>query len=156
MNRLRHPERDPVSPVQSHPPRPLRIVASGTLFLTHTLSLSSHPAPTSVTRAHAVNRTRGGGVSVVLKTLVQLGACAGGVGSGEAGPPQLWIPQLVDAQLVAPLAGNEEGRTLMRELESDGVSLRHCKVWDGASVPTAWVLHAGVSRVMSSSKKIFL
>jgi len=31
----------------------------------------------------------------------------------------------------------------VRELEADGVSTRYCKVWEGASVPAAWVLQSG-------------
>ncbi|KAH9059654.1 hypothetical protein EDB87DRAFT_1620735 [Lactarius vividus] len=48
MSRLRP------SPTPTLPPstRPLRVVAVGTLFLTHTLSLPSHPAPAKTIRAH--------------------------------------------------------------------------------------------------------
>jgi hypothetical protein len=44
--------------------------------------------------------------------------------------------------LVASLGGAQEARALARELEADGVSTRYCKVWEGAAVPAAWVLHA--------------
>lgn len=45
--------------------KPLRIVASGTLFLTHTLSIPSHPAPSTVVRAHSVEKARGGSANTV-------------------------------------------------------------------------------------------
>ncbi len=45
--------------------------------------------------------------------------------------------------LVASLGGAQEARVVTRELEADGVSTRYCKVWEGAGVPAAWVLHAG-------------
>lgn len=49
----------------------------------------------------------------------------------------------VDAALVAPLGGNDEGKSLMQDLESEGVSTRYCKIWDHAGIPAAWVLDAG-------------
>lgn len=103
--------------------RPLRVVASGTLFLTHTLSLPSHPEPASATRAHSVTRARGGSASTCLSILAQ-------------------FPN-VDAMLVAPLGGNEEGQMIIRDLESERVSTRFCKIWENAGVPSAWILHAG-------------
>jgi len=103
--------------------RPLRIVASGTLFQTHTLSLPSHPSPSTAVRAHSASRVRGGSASSLLSLLAQFPS--------------------VEALLVAPLAGNDEGVRILRELEREGVITRYCKVWDGAGVPTAWVLHAG-------------
>jgi ketohexokinase len=49
----------------------------------------------------------------------------------------------VDALLVAPLAGNDEGVMLKRDLERANVNTRFCKVWEGANVPSAWVLESG-------------
>ena len=103
--------------------RPLRVVASGTLFLTHTLELPTHPQPNSVLRASTVLRSRGGSASTCLSILAQFPA--------------------VEALLVAPLGGNEDGRKLIRDLERERVSTRFCKVWEEAGVPSAWVLHAG-------------
>lgn len=103
--------------------RPLRIVASGTVFLTHTLTLPTFPAEGSVTRARNVSRARGGSVANVLAVLGQF--------SG------------VDALLVAPLAGNSEGGMLARDLKREGVNTKYCRVWEGASVPSAWVIEAG-------------
>jgi sugar/nucleoside kinase (ribokinase family) len=103
--------------------RPLRIVASGTLFVTHTLALPTHPSPSTVIRAHAVSKSRGGSASTLLSLLAQF--------------------PCVEALLVAPLAGNDEGTMILRDLEKEGVTTRYCKIWDGAGVPTAWVLHSG-------------
>ncbi|KAJ6576467.1 hypothetical protein DFH09DRAFT_1149483 [Mycena vulgaris] len=102
--------------------RPLRIVASGTLFLTHTLSLPTHPAPSTVVRAHSVTKSRGGSASTLLSLLAQFSQ--------------------VEAFLVAPLGGNDEGKMILRDLEREGVTTRYCKVWKGAGVPSAWVLEA--------------
>lgn len=103
--------------------RPLRIVASGTLFLTHSLSLQSFPTESSGIRAQSVSRARGGSASNVLSALGQFAG--------------------VEALLVAPLGANDEGRMLMHELEAEGVNTKYCKIWDGASPPSAWVLQSG-------------
>ncbi|KAH9840621.1 uncharacterized protein C8Q71DRAFT_701856 [Rhodofomes roseus] len=108
----------PTNPTQ----RPLRVVASGTLFLTHTLELPTHPQPNGVLRASTVVRSRGGSASTCLSILAQFPA--------------------TEALLVAPLGGNEDGRKLIRDLEREHVSTRFCKVWEEAGVPSAWVLHA--------------
>jgi sugar/nucleoside kinase (ribokinase family) len=110
-------------------PRPLRIIAVGTLFLTHTLWLPTYPSPSTVTRAHSVSNARGGSASCLLSLLAQFNGA----------------PGLIDPQLVAPLGGNEEGKMIMRELEREGVGIRYCKVWKGAGVPTAWILKSGAS-----------
>lgn len=102
---------------------PLRVVACGTLFLTHTLSLASYPEPSAIVRAHSVTRARGGSAGTCLSILAQF--------------------QSVDALLVAPLGGNEEGRTIISDLEREGISTKFCKVWEQSGVPSAWVLHAG-------------
>lgn len=49
----------------------------------------------------------------------------------------------VEAMLVASLGNNDEGKMVISQLECEGVSTRYCKVWEGASVPSAWVLHSG-------------
>jgi hypothetical protein len=46
-------------------PKSLRIVASGTLFVTHTLFVPSYPAPSTEVRAHSVEKARGGGANTV-------------------------------------------------------------------------------------------
>ena len=63
MTKLRREPRDDNS--SSPAGKQLRIVASGTLFLTHTLSLPCHPAPSTVIRAHSVHKTRGGSANMV-------------------------------------------------------------------------------------------
>jgi hypothetical protein len=119
MSRLR-PSPSPTLPPST---RPLRVVAVGTLFLTHTLSLPSHPAPAQTIRAHEYVRSRGGSAPSILCVLSQLNA------------DKCW--------LVASLGGAQDARVVTRELEADGVSTRYCKVWEGAGVPAAWLLHAG-------------
>ncbi|KAF9468068.1 hypothetical protein BDZ94DRAFT_1279970 [Collybia nuda] len=100
----------------------LRIVASGTLFLTHTLSLPSHPAPSTVVRAHSVEKARGGSANTLLSLLAQFPS--------------------VESVLVAPLGGNDEGKMILRDLENEGVITRYCKIMNGAGVPSAWILHS--------------
>jgi hypothetical protein len=104
----------------------LRIVASGTLFLTHTLELPTHPAPSTVHRAKSVSKSRGGAAAACLSILAQFPG--------------------VDAKLVASLSNNDEGKMIINQLEQEGVSTRYCKIWERASVPSAWVLHAGMGQ----------
>ncbi|KAF8638279.1 hypothetical protein AX17_002300 [Amanita inopinata Kibby_2008] len=108
----------PLSPLA----KPLRIVASGTLFLTHTLTLPNHPTPSSIIRARSVEKVRGGSANTLLSVLAQF--------SG------------VEAVLVAPLGGNDEGKMIISDLQREGVNTHYCKVWPDASVPSAWVLHS--------------
>ncbi|KAJ2914067.1 hypothetical protein MD484_g6336, partial [Candolleomyces efflorescens] len=102
--------------------KPLRVVASGTLFLTHTLSIPCHPGPSSAIRAHSVEKARGGSANLVVSLLAQFAN--------------------VDVVLVAPLGGNEEGKAILKDLENEGVTTRYCKIWNDAGIPTAWILHA--------------
>ncbi|KAI0266591.1 Ribokinase-like protein [Russula aff. rugulosa BPL654] len=125
MSRLRPSPTPTLSPSA----RSLRVVAAGTLFLTHTLSLPTHPGPTQTVRAHEYARSRGGSAPAVLSVLSQLHV------------DKCW--------LVASLGGAQEARAVARELEAEGVSTRYCKVWEGAGVPAAWVLHAGDSNNQS-------
>ncbi|KZP23798.1 hypothetical protein FIBSPDRAFT_918986 [Athelia psychrophila] len=119
MARLRQgQEMQTVYPYQ----RPLRIVASGTLFQTTTLSVPFEPTPSEAARAHSVEKTRGGSANIILSVLAQFSS--------------------VDAILVAPLGGNEDGQAILRDLEREGVNTRFCKIWDEYGVPSAWVLHA--------------
>ncbi|KAL0580984.1 hypothetical protein V5O48_001076 [Marasmius crinis-equi] len=121
MARLRKGSQDTQN-IPSSFTKPLQIVASGTLFLTHTLSVPCHPAPSTVVRAHSVEKTRGGSASMVLSLLAQFPS--------------------VDTALVASLGGNDEGQALVHELEKEGVMTRFCKTWRDLGVPSAWVLHA--------------
>ena len=122
MARLRRDTQDSTG-ATTH--RPLRVVASGTLFVTHNLGLPTPPNPNSAVRAHSVSRVRGGSAGTCLSIIAQFPA--------------------VEASLVAPLGGNEDGRRIIAELEAERVSTRYCKVWPEAGVPSAWVLHAGES-----------
>ena len=97
--------------------RSLRVVAAGTLFLTHAFSLPTHPGPMQTICAHEYARSRGGSAPTVLSFLSQLYA------------DKCW--------LVASLGGMQETRALACELEAEGVSTR-CKVWESAGVPAAW------------------
>lgn len=106
------------------PAPPLRIVASGTLFVTHTLILPCHPAPSAVVRAHSVEKSRGGSAATLVSLLAQFPG--------------------TEAALVAPLGGNDEGNMIIKELEREGVSTRYCKIWKGLGVPSAWILQSGL------------
>jgi sugar/nucleoside kinase (ribokinase family) len=103
--------------------RPLKVVASGTLFYTHSLGVNTHPEPGGASRAHSVAHTRGGGASCALSLLAQF------IG--------------VEALLMAPLGGNEEGQVVLEQLRKEGVSTQLCKIWENAGVPSAWVIQAG-------------
>lgn len=56
----------------------------------------------------------------------------------------------VEAVLVASLGGNDEGKMILRDLEREGVMTRYCKIWKDSGVPSAWVLHSGLSFNVSS------
>lgn len=103
-------------------PKPLRIVASGTLFLAHTLTVPTHPAPSSVIRARCVKKIRGGSANIVLSLLAQF--------SG------------VEPVLIASLGGNDEAKMVTNELEKEGVNTHYCKVWPNSGVPSAWIIHS--------------
>jgi hypothetical protein len=70
MSRL-GPSPTPTSPLST---RSLRVFAAGTLFLTHTVSLPSHPGPAQIVRAYEYVRSRGGSAPAVLSVLSQLHA----------------------------------------------------------------------------------
>ena len=70
MAKLRRDREDSNPQPFSPAGKQLRIVASGTLFLTHTLSLPCHPAPSAVIRAHSVEKTRGGSANMVCFLLL--------------------------------------------------------------------------------------
>ncbi|KAF4614275.1 hypothetical protein D9613_007812 [Agrocybe pediades] len=122
MNKLRRDRSDDNQQNPAPSGRSLRIVASGTLFQTHTLSIPHQPAPSAILRAHGVQKARGGSASVLLSILAQF--------------------PTVEAVLVAPLGGNEEGRVVLKDLENEGVITQYCKIWHEAGVPSSWVLHA--------------
>lgn len=61
------PNISPIPPPSSIPEfnKVLRVVSSGTLFLTHTLYVPHHPEPSSAIRAYAVEKARGGSANTV-------------------------------------------------------------------------------------------
>ncbi|KAI6024848.1 hypothetical protein BKA83DRAFT_4253068 [Pisolithus microcarpus] len=131
MARLRRDTAQQMHPSQhtSPTPRPLRIFATGTVFLTHTLFIPSYPLPGSASRAQAVQTSRGGASGHVLAMLAQL--CATVPSAGD-----------VEPMLVASLGSNTEAQRLRDALESSGVRTKYCKIWPGLGVPSAWVMHA--------------
>ncbi|KAG9316957.1 hypothetical protein JVU11DRAFT_3041 [Chiua virens] len=108
---------------------PLRIFATGTVFLTHSLLLPAHPSPGTVSRAQSVITTRGGATAHVLALLAQLAATAPATGD-------------IEPILIASLGGNHEAARLRDALEAAGVRTKYCKIWPGLGVPSAWVVHA--------------
>lgn len=106
--------------------RPLKVVASGTLFQVYNLGLPTHSAPGGVARAHSVAHTRGGAASTALSIIAQFPG--------------------VEPLLVAPLGGNEEARNVLQHLQKENVNTKYCKIWENAGVPSAWVIQAGEFR----------
>lgn len=102
--------------------RPLRIVASGVMFITHTLNLPSYPEEGSNTRAQLVNRVRGGSAAASLSVLTQFSDTKG------------W--------LVAPIGSGPEGAALRIELEREGISTSLCPKRDADGVPKAFVMRS--------------
>jgi hypothetical protein len=106
--------------------RRFRIVASGTLFITHTLNVNSLPDHSqntdSTTRASSVRRERGGASATVLAILAQFNH--------------------VEAYLVAPLGGGPEGEAILKELEAANVRTRLCARRDASGVPVAYIMCA--------------
>ncbi|QRV95657.1 PfkB family carbohydrate kinase [Ceratobasidium sp. AG-Ba] len=101
--------------------RRLRIVASGTLFITHTLSVNALPNQ-NTTRASAVRRERGGASATVLSVLAQFTD--------------------VEAYLVAPVGGGPEGAAMIKELETAGVKTKLCARRDASGIPAAYIICA--------------
>lgn len=103
--------------------RPLRIVASGVIFVTHTLSLLSFPEEGSNSRAQAVNRVRGGSAAASLSVLAQFSD--------------------VKSWLLAPIGSGPEGAAIRIELEREGISTQLCPKREADGVPKAFVLRSG-------------
>jgi sugar/nucleoside kinase (ribokinase family) len=103
----------------------LRIVASGTIFTTHTLNVRSFPSEGSTARAQSVSRRRGGAAANSLAVISQF--------SGT----KTW--------LVAPIGGGTDGAGLVRELEEAGVSTKFCVRREGEGIPTAFIIKSSPS-----------
>lgn len=112
----------PESPGASGSSRPLRIVASGVIFVTHTLIVDSYPNENTNTRAQAVSRLRGGSAAATLSVLAQF---------SDATP---W--------LVAPIGSGPEGAALRIELEREGIITQLCPKRETDGVPKAFVLRS--------------
>lgn len=107
--------------------RALRIVASGVIFVTHTLGVDSFPNENSNTRAQTVVRLRGGAAAASLSILAQF---------SDTTP---W--------LVAPIGSGPEGSALRIELEREGISTQLCPKRETDGVPKAFVIRSScVSR----------
>lgn len=138
-----------------------RILACGTVYLTHTLSVPSAvispslaqdaedlddtPAKTTNVRAKQVLTQRGGPAVNVLSILAQF-TNATSRGPTAANRPPVHTAQVnrtvIECALVSPLGSDAAGRALMHELELEGVRTRFCKVHP-AGVPSAFVLRSG-------------
>lgn len=109
--------------------RRFRIVASGTLFITHTLNVGALPDHSQsadiTTRASSVRRERGGASATILSVLAQFNH--------------------VEAYLVAPVGGGPEGEAMIKELETANVKTRLCARRDAHGVPAAYVICASKS-----------
>ncbi|KAF8577517.1 hypothetical protein K439DRAFT_1622064 [Ramaria rubella] len=118
---------------------PLRILATGTLFVTYTLIVSSCPEPGDVVRAQSVQKTRGGHGANVLVVLSQFR-------SNRAHSPPAFdggtTRTVDDVQFCGPVAGSEEGGLILKELEAQGVAMLFSILRDGQGVPSAWVIEA--------------
>lgn len=139
----------------------LRIVASGTLFITHTVHVPStgneNPNPTgktTVLRAQSVSRNRGGSAATILSVLCQFnpplprlpspgGTMRNRGDSSASTSPYVRTPipdPVVEAWLVAPLGRGPDASALLNELEREGVRTKFCARREGEGVPSAYVI----------------
>lgn len=142
-----------------------RILACGTVYLTHTLSVPSSiidpsgqdaedvpsdlpgSAKTTSVRAKQVSTQRGGPAVNILSILAQFSNPSlrppTTPNRPSANSAQVHKP-VIECALVSPLGSDAAGRALMHELELEGVRTRFCKVHP-AGVPSAFVLRSGKS-----------
>ncbi|KDN47682.1 hypothetical protein RSAG8_03472, partial [Rhizoctonia solani AG-8 WAC10335] len=106
--------------------RHFRIVASGTLFITHTLNVGALPDSSQITspatRASSVRRERGGASATALSVLAQFNN--------------------VTAYLLAPVGSGPEGEAMLKELEAANVNTRLCARRDASGVPASYIMCA--------------
>ena len=143
---------------------PLRVFASGTLFLTHKLLVSSYPEAGGVARAQSVQSNRGGHGANVLAVLAQFRPSRSSIPPNAVAIPivgpvsggGLSARSVGDVQFCGPLAGNEEGGLVVKELEEQGVATTFSMVREGKAVPAAWVIESGwllsLSKVVSATE----
>ncbi|KDQ17383.1 hypothetical protein BOTBODRAFT_605486 [Botryobasidium botryosum FD-172 SS1] len=103
----------------------IRIIATGTIFLTQTLNIQAFPQQGSVIRAQTVTRERGGAAANALSVLTQF--------------------EGTEAWIMAPIGGGIEGAMLVKELEDSGISTRLCCRRDGIGVPISYVINSDSS-----------
>ena len=102
-------------------PGPLRVVASGVVFLTHTITMSGELPPAgSNSRAQDVIRHRGGAAAACLSVISQFAGT------------QSW--------LIAPIGTGPEGEALRVELQREGISTQLCARREADGVPKAFVI----------------
>jgi hypothetical protein len=136
-------------PAHAYSRPPLRVLASGTLFLTHTLLVPAYPPPGGAARAQRVHSTRGGHSANVLAVLAQFRATRPHVPpvpphhAFGAAPAVAGARSVGNVHFCGPLAGNEEGALVVNELEALGVATNFSVVRDGKGVPAAWVIESG-------------
>lgn len=121
------PPRSPRSPLPSSYIRdasknPFRIVATGTIFLTHTISIATFAREGSNVRAQTVVRHRGGAAAASLSVIAQFGGT------------QPW--------LIAPIGGGGEGASLRVELERERIRTELCAKRESEGVPKAFIIRS--------------
>lgn len=124
------PPRSPRSPLPARYTRdalkqPFRIVATGTIFLTHTISLATFSSEGSNVRAQTVDRHRGGAAAASLSVIAQFAGT------------QAW--------LIAPIGGGGEGASLRVELERERISTELCARRESEGVPKAFIIKSSES-----------
>lgn len=102
--------------------RPLRIVASGAIFVNHMLNMDLFPDEASNTRAQTVVRMRGGSAAASLSVLAQFSD--------------------VTPWLVAPIGSGPEGAALRIELEREGIITQLCPRRETDGVPKAFIIRS--------------
>lgn len=134
----------------------IRVIASGTVYLTHTLSMPTlpsacinddshdHQPPSLSIRARKVTRARGGPAVNILSVLAQFNHPLHQPSSStklSKNPPQ--TRNSIECALVAPLGSAGDGKALLHELELEGIRTRFARVHPNAGIPSAWVLDTG-------------
>ena len=153
------PTTPPGSPFQR---RKLRILGTGTLFVTHLLTVpATHSyhvgfsnqdddqdddtrfAPTTL-RAQNVTRSRGGSAARVLSILCQFGHIDALRSDSQSYLKPVSRESDIEAWLVAPVGRGSEAAALLSELEKEGVRTKLCARREGEGVPCAYVVKTSV------------
>ncbi|KAG8902689.1 hypothetical protein FRB99_004253 [Tulasnella sp. 403] len=147
----------------------LKIVASGTLFFTHSINVPGDrtangdaKGSTTVLRAQSVSRSRGGSASTILSVLCQFnppqqphtqslrsrGEAAATAYVRSATPQE----PVIETWLVAPIGRGSEANALLGDLEREGVRTKLCARREGEGVPSAYVLKTLLTPKDSTTK----